>query len=259
MIIPRILARGSFGPDDIDVTYNEVSNRATTPEIEKQIDAHWDIFYRDAKVAGKSIWNGVTYRVNELKMTDQGKLKVEFAPIDFKTRECVTRVSGYWDMEEEYWRMGAYTGSFIKTADGYYVFVRLSGKSVSSQRTPKQGMASLVGGIMDSEVPLQSANDIFAMMYKECEEETAIPHDRISRCVLDAVYLNASTNVGFHFGIDLHDTKQEVEDRFRSTIHDDEIHDMFFVEPKYMLKQLEETRGTVDLLEVCRYAEQNDF
>lgn len=55
MIEPRLLVRGEFKPEDISVTANPVSNRATTPEIEQEIEKQWDIFYRESVAAGKNI------------------------------------------------------------------------------------------------------------------------------------------------------------------------------------------------------------
>jgi hypothetical protein len=246
MINPRILARGTFLPGDIDVTYNDVSNRATTPEIERAIDEHWEVFFREAKAAGKSIWNGVTYRVNDLKVADDGKLNVEFAPIDFKTRESVLSIPNYYELPERFWRKGATVGSFVKTVDNFYVFVALSGRSVSMANPNKK--VSLIGGVLDEDVPVRASKDIYETMYKEFEEESAVPRDRVKRCILDSVYLSPSTNIGFHFIIDLFETKEEVEARFKAESQDDDIAGLLFVAEADMPAQLRKMGGMIAFL-----------
>jgi 8-oxo-dGTP pyrophosphatase MutT (NUDIX family) len=243
MITPRILAHSTFRPEDIEVTMNKVSNRATTPEIEQQIDAHWEVFYAEAKAAGKNIWNGVTYRVNEFAVTEERKLKIEFAPNNFKTIQGLTGVDGYWSLPEEYWRKGGYVGSFVKTSDNYFVFVILSGRSLSRHK-----VNNVVGGVLDDEVPLGCGDDIYKTMYKELEEETAIPRSSVARCDLETIYYSPSTLVGFHFGISLLNTKEEVEARFKQHGGDDDIHDLLFVTEADMPAQLTKMGGSMELL-----------
>lgn len=246
MIEPQLLARGKFSPENLVVTVNPVSNRATTPDIEQEIEKQWDIFYRESVAAGKNIWNGMTYRVNSLAVAN-GKLNVEFASMDFKTRESILRVPGYWQMPEEYWRKGACVGAWVKTADDFYVFELLSGTTAAVSR-PQDKKIGVIGGVMDEEVPLRSGIDIYETMYKEMEEETAIPRDSISRCMLEVVYMSPSTLIAFHFMIDLLDTKEEVAKRFARVGGDAEVQDLLFVPAADMPQHLAAMGGSMAFL-----------
>lgn len=188
----------------------------------------------------------MNYRVNSLAVAN-GKLNVDFAPMDFKTREGVVRVPGYWQMPEEYWRKGVCVGAWVKTADDFYVFEVLSGTTASASRIQDKKIG-VIGGVMDEEVPLHSGADIYETMYKELEEETAIPRDAVARCMLEVVYMSPSTLIAFHFMIDLLDTKEEVAKRFARVGGDAEIKGLVFVPAADMPHHLAAMGGSMAFL-----------
>lgn len=223
MIEPRALVQGAFGPDDIIVTFSEQSNRLTNNTIDRQVDELWEQVRTAAEAKGKRIWNGITYRTNSVTQLSDGRVSVEFAPLDYKTRECVIQIPGYYELPETYWRKGAYTSSFVKTADNYYVFGELSGRSLNQNRV------DVLGGIIDEELHVRSGNDLFTSLYKEIEEESAIPAQSIKTSFLNSIFLNHNTNVGFHFSVQLFDSKDVVEQRFRAQAADEDVKGLVFI------------------------------
>jgi 8-oxo-dGTP pyrophosphatase MutT (NUDIX family) len=233
MVKPKILVSGYFNPQDVVVSYSEISNRKIVPNIENQIEEVWENMQKHAKEKGQNIWNGTSYRVNQVALTKDKKLTVEFAPIEFKVRDGLIEIPEYFSLPEECWRKGAFTGALVKTVDGFYMFVKLSGISnnPSSIDWP--------GGILGDEGPIKTGADLFADMLRELEEETTIPSASVESCVLRAVYISASTNVGFIFDITLFDTKDVVHERFKERNEDEDINDLLFVPVADIRTQLE--------------------
>jgi len=203
----------------------ETSNQETIPEIEAHIEREWDALLARAEEQGKRIWNGVTQRVNELEVRD-GQLHVEFAPLDFKHRECVVSYPGYFELAESYWRKGAWVGALVETSDDWYVHARLSGRSNTTKKE------NILGGIVGDETPARSGKDLFNEMYRELEEESAVPSSAVDRMALELVYLSPSTNVGFVFSVQLTDTRAALEQRFAASEKDPDIAGLVFTKPE---------------------------
>ena len=209
MIEPRVLAQGPFAPEQITVTVHTESNQLRTPAMEECIEREWARMTRDAEERGKALWNGVTQRANAVAVTEQGVLQLELAPLDFKHRECVLAFPGYYDLPEVYWRKGVYVSAFVQTSDGWYVFVRLSGRSTNNN------FEECVGGVVGDELVVRTGQDLYRSFEIELEQETAVPSDAIQENMLMGLYVGPDTNVGCHFETTLKDTRREVEQRFQ--------------------------------------------
>jgi len=208
MIKPIILTKGSFKPQDLITTVSE-STRKIDPTRENQLDALWVEKERSTKEKGKLIYNGLSYRLNSLK-TENDKLFLDFGIFDFKTRECLPETENYYETTEEYWRKGCHTLATVKTSDGKYLMVELSGKSMNKNPT------DFLGGIMETEPTIKSGIDIFKSLYKELEEEAFIVETDIADSILKMIYINGNTNVGFYFEILLKITSDQMQKRFDS-------------------------------------------
>jgi hypothetical protein len=233
MIKPKILAKGYFKPQDVVVSYSKISNRKIVPDIENQIENVWQNMLQNAKENEKRLWNGTSCRVNLIALTKEGKLEVEFAPIEFKVRDGLIEIPEYFSMPEECWRKGAFTGALVKTSDNFYILVKLTGKS----NNPRP--VEWPGGILGDEGPIRTGEDLFNDMLRELEEETNVPKESVEGCVLRAVYISVNTNVGFVFDITLSDTKEIVYERFKEQNNDHDIKDLFSVSAEGMQGQLE--------------------
>lgn len=222
MIETRLLARGPFTDEQVKVTAVAHSNQATMPEIEAHIDVAWDALVKDAEAKGKRIWNGITARANSVSVED-GVLRLELAPLDFKHRECGITYPGYYELPESYWRKGLYAVALVETRDGFFVFVKLSGKSMN------KNTEEMLGGIVGDEGPVESGTDLFNELYRELEEEGSIPKSSVAHMALELVYVAPRTNVGLHFSVLLHDTRKEVQERFDKADKDHDVHSLIFV------------------------------
>lgn len=215
MITPQLLAQGKFSPEDLVVTVSP-SNRQTNPHVEAQIEGLWSAKLHNAIAAGKTIYNGMSYRLNNWALV-ASKLHLDFGVFDFKTRECVIEADGYFDLGEAYFRKGCHTLSTIKTSDDKYLLVELSGKSMN------YNAIDFIGGIMETNFAMQTSEDVFSSFYEELEEEACIEHSDIEFWYLALIYLNANTNIGFYFEVVLNIPAESLLQRFKEIGKDQDI------------------------------------
>lgn len=215
MLRPQVLALGRYAPNDLVVTLS-ASNRAIDPTIEDQLDAVWEAKVQKAKEEGRTIYNGLSYRLNAFEERE-GKLCVDFGIIEYKVRDGLIAVPGFFDLPEPYYRKGCYTGASVKTSDGYYLMAELSGKSMN------MNAIDLLGGIMETEPACNTGADIFASLYKELEEEALISERDIADSYLRALYLEHRTNVCFYFEVTLKISSEEILKRFEHASSDQDI------------------------------------
>ena len=249
MVEPKVLAQGIFTPEDLEVSFSEESNLVLTPAIQKEVDETWEKLLKDAKENSKRVWNGISCRVNALDHVGDS-LKVEFAPIDFKTREGLLGALERLELPEESYRRGAFVGGLVRTSDNYYVFVYLSGRSVNTNKV------DMVGGIVGDESVVRTGADLFSVMYQELEEETATPKASVESCVLQLAFLSPATNIGFHFAIELSDTREQLERRFAEKAVDPDIESLLFVSPRELSFQLIRMGGYKPFLNKMLFAQK---
>lgn len=202
MITPRILASGRFSPEDLEVSVGP-SNRQISPEIENKIEATWEKVLEDAKAKGKTCYNGLSYRLNSLQ-EENGKLVLNFGTLEFRVRNGIRKTPGYFDLPEEFFVKGCYTDATVKTSDGWYLLIELSGKSMN------ENDIDFIGGIMETNFGMKTGQDIFDSFYTELKEEGRINSEDIQEVYLQSVLLSHSTNIAFHFEVVLNVTLEDV-------------------------------------------------
>jgi hypothetical protein len=212
---PLLLAKGIFHPIDLLVTVSE-SNRHIDSLVEDQIEELWKTKVKLAEEQGKTIYNGLSYRLNSL-VIDGAKLRLDFGIFDFKTRECLVEAQGYENLTEEYFRKGCHSQGTIRTADGKYLLVELSGKSLNFNKV------DFIGGIMETKPELKTGEDVFQSFLLELEEEACIGTGDIEDIYLNIIYLNIHTNVGFYFEVLLNIGSEELAARFARDGKDQDI------------------------------------
>lgn len=212
---PLLLAKGIFHPIDLLVTVSE-SNRHIDSLVEDQIEELWKTKVKLAEEQGKTIYNGLSYRLNSLVIKD-AKLRLDFGIFDFKTRECLVETQGYENLTEEYFRKGCHSQGTIRTADGKYLLVELSGKSLNFNKV------DFIGGIMETKPELKTGEDVFQSFLLELEEEACIGTGDIEDIYLNIIYLNIHTNVGFYFEVLLNIGSEELAARFARDGKDQDI------------------------------------
>ncbi len=215
MITQKILASGKFLPEDLIVSVGG-SNRKIDPKIESQLDGLWEIELKNANEKGLNCYNGLCYRLNSLNLDDE-KLILDFGTIDFKTWICLRAAPGYFDLPEEYFQKGCHTLATVRTSDGKYLMVELSGKSMNTNSV------DFLGGAMETDVPMKAGEDIFQSFFKELGEESLIEKEDIENAYLKMVYLNPKTNVGFYFEVTLRISSDELTERLAGKSKDIDI------------------------------------
>lgn len=211
----KVLARGSFGPEDLLITRSS-SNRRIDPIVEGQLDTLWEQKVRDAERTGKNLYNGISYRLNTLS-EKRGKLAIDFGTFDYKTRDGLPDAQGYFALSDEYLRKGCYSIATIRTSDNRYLIVELSGKSMNPNKT------ELIGGIMELPIELQTGRDVFECFYVEMQEEAMIEKRDIEEIFLKMVYLTPTGNCGFYYEVILHTSANELLHRFAHASKDADI------------------------------------
>lgn len=231
MIDPIILVKGNFKPENLSINISE-SNRKIDPKIENQLNNLQEEKERKAKEKGQRIYNGLSYRINSLKCEGE-KIYLDLGVFDFKTRECLAEAQGYYESTKEYWRKGGHTLATVKTSDAKYLMVELSGKSMNKNRT------DFLGGIMETEPPIKSGDDLFDSLFRELEEEAFVKKEDISSAILKMVYINPSTNAGFYFEILLKITSDQLQQRFDNETKEIDIKSLKIMSRQDFISELE--------------------
>ncbi len=234
MKLPRILLSGKYSPADFVVSVNE-STRKVDPAIEGQLDALWEAKKKKADEDGKNCYNGISYRLNSIQEQD-GKVVVDFGTFEYKVRDGLIAIPEYFGLSEEHYRKGCFSTATVKTSDGLYVMAELWGKSMN------ENIVDLIGGIMETNIPFASGNDIFRSFYDELEEEAGIEVRDTQECFLKAVYLEARINVAFYFEVILNVSSGELQKRFEKN-QDEDIRTLCFFTPEEYIDALEHHRS----------------
>ena len=208
MQLPKILALGKYLPDDLEVTVS-ASNRKIDARIEGRLEKIWEKKIQEAEIKGKTCYNGVSYRLNSIKKRNS-KLLLDLGTIEFKARDGLIDIPEYFLLPEEFYRKGCFSTGTVKTSDGKYIMVELSGKSMN------KNTVDLVGGIIETD-------NIFESFYAELLEEASIEKTSIEKSYLRAIFLGVNTNVGFYFDVILDRTWAEVLDDFKAKNNDSDI------------------------------------
>ena len=205
MVQPEILVKGDFGPEDMVVSVGP-SNLVILDEVAEDIEQIWSEKLKEAKEKGLNLYNGKSYRLNSFDYTD-GKIVLGLGVMDFKTRYGLRFALSNVSFDESMYRNGCFVGGSVRTSDGNYLMVKLSGKSMNNNTY------DFLGGMMELEVPMSDAY-VFDVMYEELKEEAGIEREEVSEMVLRGVYRDIYTNVGFYMTIQLSLSTKEVLERF---------------------------------------------
>ena len=206
--LPKILITGKFTLEDLIVSVSE-STRKIDPDTESKLEGIWEEKIKHAQENGKNCYNGLSYRLNSIQEKDS-KIVLDFGIIEYKVRDGLIAVPEYYDLPEEYYRKGCFTCSSVKTSDGKYIMVELSGKSMNPNTT------DLIGGIMETDISMNTGSDIFESLYKEFTEEADIKKEDIKECYLNTIYFAHGTNIAFYFETTLGVSSVDLIERFKN-------------------------------------------
>ena len=247
MDLPRVLAVGKFYPEDLRVSVSE-STRKIDAAIESQLEDVWEKKVRFAAKTGRTLYNGISYRLNYIRQ-EGATLFLDFGTLEFKVRDGLIGIPEYFELSEEYYRKGCFTSATVKTADGKYLIVELSGKSMNPNKT------ETLGGIMETTIGMESGSDVFKSNYAELEEEGCIKESEIKDSYLRAIYLEAKTNIGFYMEITLSISSTELLERFKNEGADTEIKSLLAFSKEEYIQHLKDHSSpnkqlTAELLDI---------
>lgn len=211
----KTLALGNFTPEDLVVSVHD-SNRTIDPELEARVDASWEEMKRKAEREGRVCYNGISYRLNNFR-EEAGKLHVEFGLLEYKARQALHAIHEYFALPEQYQHLGCFTGATVKTADGKYLVVELSGKSMNTFPF------DMLGGIMEKPQEIENGNDVFTTLLVELEEEARIKWGDIKDLYLRGIFVTHNAHTCFYFEAILNVTSQELLERFEKETEDQDI------------------------------------
>lgn len=215
MLSPKTLVSGRFFPDQLRISHSP-SNRAIDPAVESQLEALWQVKLKKAQEQGRHIYNGLSYRLNGFRV-DQDCLNLDLGIIEYKVRDGLIDIPDYYELPEPFYRKGCYTTATVKTADDQYLLAELSGKSMNLNTI------EMLGGIMETEPPVHTGQDVFDSLYKELEEEALVLPTDISEASLRALFLERRTNIALYFEVVLTVSAEEIFTRFRERSKDADI------------------------------------
>lgn len=207
MITPKLLIKGSFTADDLIVSVNP-SNLVILDSAKEDIEKIWNEKMKEAKEEGLNLYNGTSYRLNSLK-EENGKIYLDFAEMDFKTRFGLREALLKIDFDETMYRNGCYVGATVKTSDDKFLMIKLSGKSMNRNKY------DVLGGVMETNIEM-SPNYIFQVLHAELNEEAGIEESEIENTILRAIYQGKFTNIGFYLETELSISSDEILKRFES-------------------------------------------
>ena len=218
----RIIAKGSFLPQNIEIVLSPKSKRQTTGDIEEIIAEAWLEIETKAKNENQMLWNGEGLRLDNLKQ-ENDKLILYTSPSDFKTHTCLGRnINKIEKLGMAYFSAGLIIGGFVETSDNYFIFIDRSTKSISRSRI------DFIGGIMDK-VNAGNGLDLLSHSYQEIEEEINITQSQIESNTILGLVLCNSGNVIIVTSTKLKIKYEEVMEYF-SHKHDEEVQDLVKVE-----------------------------
>lgn len=142
---------------------------------------------------------------------------IDFGLLEFKARYALQTIPGYLDLPEDHHHKGCYNGATVKTSDGQYLVVELSGKSMNPHAV------DMLGGIIEKPLEIGTGKDVFNSLSVELKEEGCIKEADIEDFYLRSVFLTPNTHTCFYFEVTLNVTAQELLERFAQETEDQDI------------------------------------
>ena len=226
----KILVHDMLYPEAMHVTVSK-SNLTLTSAIEKRIEEIWQEKLIESKERGNQIFNGESYRVNFWSFK-QSTLNLDLSIYDYKHRLGLITMIGSGEISAaKYPHNGCFVGATVLTADGYYVMVKLSGKSMN------KNTIEMLGGMVETETSFSSQDFLFTVLYQELQEEADIKKADILDCHLQAMFTGGTSHFGFYFVVSLGISSTELQNRFANN-QDIDIESLVFLDKDTYLETL---------------------
>jgi hypothetical protein len=237
----KILLKGTFSSDLIDVIISEHSNRKIDPRSEEEIEKQWQKIVDEYSTSGKKIWNGHSYSLNSFN-AENNRLRLELSYIDYKTRRGLGMIDTISDLGFDYLPRGVTVATIFCTHDDYYVVGQRNG--LVSDNYP----IDLIGGILlKDEGEVKTAQDLERALLLEISEEINLKKEDIQSMIFKGIALTYMYNIILVYLTKTHLTKKEVEKRFNE-LEEKEFSDLIFMKKEEFYTFLNSHDGYLSLL-----------
>lgn len=205
--IPHPLIQGDFTAADMNISVVDAS-LGLSEKTEHKIEQLFAEKAKEAEEKNLNFFNGTSYRLSDWHYQDN-TLNLELATYDFKHRYGLVAMTRNKEIDEtQHRRNGCFVGSTVITSDDKYIMVKLTSKTVNPNTY------DLLGGMVETDVPMHPHTYLFDVLYQELEEEAGITQADIAKCTLKMMYAGMNGHVGFYFETKLSISQQELEARF---------------------------------------------
>lgn len=173
-----------------------VTNETYKPNsnISRGVSAFWKTALKDAKAAGRELWNARVYRL--LKITKTKNTTTLWLGItDYKTIRASEQIlDEIRSVQFQDRPNGLYVSTYISTKDNWYIMGMKSNKS--SQRNA----INLLGGTLNvDEMKLTRTSDLYKYLIKEILEETGYATTKVDKINGLGIYLTKTMRVAIIF------------------------------------------------------------
>ncbi|MFW5702851.1 MAG: NUDIX hydrolase [Candidatus Dojkabacteria bacterium] len=175
---PKILTLKNFNFDQIKIRNSDVDFVSTLPEeIRQQTDVIWKEKSGKLLSEGKSIWDGVLYRVAnvaEIEAYQRGEIEFELGVVNYRYPFVSKDLLDFYENNPKYRIHHFGIGAVILTSDNLFAL---------GKRNPKKNIhadnVDLIGGTFNQdEQILQTGEDLKTSLSRELAEEAGIaPRD----------------------------------------------------------------------------------
>lgn len=234
--LPKILAKGCWGWEKVNISEETVTTRKIDKNVEDLLDKYWLELQENSLKNNKQIWDSLLYRLENISINDiSNDLSLTLSTINFSTRKAITNyLDRIMELGEDYFSKGMFSSIFVETKDNKFCFLKNSGKFETRNTYSFPG-----GAISKSEQLINSGNDLFLTAFRELNEELNISDKDFNNLRLISIYLTIHTHICCLFYLKLDLTQQQLEEIYNSFEHSESSEIIFlnFDEIKDFLSQ----------------------
>lgn len=181
----EILARGLFGPEQLDIHYDPALTMPVTPAINAWMDTLWQEKLHQAQQRDVPLYDAPLFRFVEASISASKMLVLTLGDTGYK--EYVTTREPEFANQRERRELGNALSvcSVVETSDGHILLDKRAGVDVY------EGRYHVIGGFFERELDVdsQARPDPFAAIRREIREETgALPEDIDQQYCFGVVY-----------------------------------------------------------------------
>lgn len=237
----KFVVAGNWQKGDISLSIVN-SSFHLDEELRYRIENIWGEELTKAKQAGKLMYNGLHYRLEDIKIGEQ-TINLRISPLDFKTRMGIGILSETTEMPM---LATLNIGGFVETTDGKFVFGKKGNLTLA-----EEGKIEFIGGGLEGE----NISDIFNQNEAEIGEELGVSKSHISSQELVSILLTPRGNYIFLTHNRLTVDSNELVEIFNKE-NDGEFSELVFIE-KSDLKEFLHELGNYKILIADNFSKLN--